>query len=125
MSIERLEKIEHFVDLIDFIPRDDRGMGEMDVNNVKNDMEWLIGRVRELEEELAIQKGLRKKCFFDLHKTKKMYGEAKNNYIRECKQNKHYREVLKTIYELAEYDEYDNTLEQIVSEVEKALEGEE
>ena len=27
-----------------------------------------------------------------------------------------YREVLKNIYELAEYDEYDNTLEQIVSE---------
>lgn len=38
-------------------------------------------------------------------------------------QNKRYREALKNIYELAEYDEYDNTLEQIVSEVEKALEG--
>lgn len=40
-------------------------------------------------------------------------------------QSKRYREALKNIYELAEYDEYDNTLEQIVSEVEKALEGEE
>ena len=37
--------------------------------------------------------------------------------------NKRYREALKNIYELAEYDEYDNTLEQIVSEVEEALEG--
>ena len=34
------------------------------------------------------------------------------------------REALKNIYELAEYDEYDNTLERIVSEIEKALEGE-
>jgi NUMOD4 motif/HNH endonuclease len=41
------------------------------------------------------------------------------------KQNKRYREVLKNIYELAEYDEYDNTLEQIVSEIEKALESDE
>ena len=38
-------------------------------------------------------------------------------------QNKRYREALKNIYELAEYDEYDNTLEQIVSEIKKALEG--
>ena len=33
-----------------------------------------------------------------------------------------YREALKNIYELAEYDEYDNTLEQIVLEIEKTLE---
>lgn len=52
--------------------------------------------------------------------------KEKNKELSELrKQNKQYREALKNIYELAEYDEYDNTLEQIVSEVEKTLEGEE
>lgn len=41
----------------------------------------------------------------------------------EQQQNKRYREALNNIYELAEYDEYDSILEQIISEVEKALEG--
>ena len=44
-------------------------------------------------------------------------------YRTAYEQNKRYREALKNIYELAEYDEYNNTLEQIVSEIEKALEG--
>lgn len=49
--------------------------------------------------------------------------KEKNKELSELrKQNKQYREALKNIYELAKYDKYNNTLEQIVSEVEKALE---
>lgn len=42
--------------------------------------------------------------------------------INLVEQIKRYREALNNIYELVEYDEYNNTLEQIVSEIEKALE---
>lgn len=43
--------------------------------------------------------------------------------VKQAEKTQKYREVLNNIYELAEYDEYDNTLEQIVSEIKKALEG--
>lgn len=80
-------------------------------------VDWLVEqaeRAQELEEELYgndMQMGY-----------KHMYGVCNRDYAKLLEQNKRYREVLKNIYELAEYDEYDNTLEQIVSEVEKALE---
>ena|SRR5690625_1714396 len=77
-------------------------------------LEWLIQqaeRVQELEEHAM--------------KAIDNTEAVRAKLINAEEQNKRYREVLKNIYELAEYDEYDNTLEQIVSEVEKALEGDE
>src|SRR5690625_3975508 len=73
-------------------------------------LEWLIEqaeRVQELEEHIDY--------LYDNN------VHLKGDY-RLQEQNKRYRVALKNIYELAEYDEYDNTLEQIISEVEKALE---
>ena len=80
-------------------------LSEEDYNYLKEQAE----RVQELENENQILKTV---------------AEI-NKYIGEqyLEQNKRYREELKNIYELAEYDEYDNTLEQIVSEIKKALEG--
>jgi hypothetical protein len=76
----------------------------------KNDIPWLINRVEELEKALDL--------------TEWQYAGEKNLAEKLKIENKRYREALKNIYELAEYDEYDNTLEQIVSEIEKTLEGE-
>ena len=72
----------------------------------EEDIEWLIQqaeRAQEYDRELISL-------------------EDNKHYVSEMlAKNKRYREALEEIYELAEYDEYDNTLEQIVSEVEKAL----
>lgn len=78
---------------------------QTDYNLNGEDVEWLIQqaeRVQELENHLNL---------YDFW------------YRIAYEQNKRYREALNNIYELAEYDEYNSILEQIVSEVEKALEG--
>ena len=89
---KRLEEIKKS---FNFWMKEDESIGLL-----PEDIQWLIEqaeRVQELEEELTKQKELRKKCFFDLYKTKEMYGEVKNNYMRECKQNKRYREALELL----------------------------
>ena len=94
-----------------------------DISYVVNqdDVKWLIeqaGRVQELEEEVDRLNGA---LHYQLSQE-----NIRNEENRKLKyKNKRYREALKNIYDLAEYDEYDNTLEQIVSEIEKTLEGHE
>src|SRR5690625_3726153 len=115
MSKERLEEIEREIERSNNATLKGNSLGAermiLDLHEIGR-FEWLVKhakeqaeRVLELEEELEIQKELRKKRFFDLYKTKKMYSEVKNNYIRECKQNKRYRELLKKIKEMTRYDD--------------------
>ena len=75
-----------------------------DYNLTPQDTEWLIEQAERAQKNAQDLEDM----------DRQLYSEQQ--------QNKRYREALKNIYELAEYDEYDNTLEQIVSEVEKALE---
>jgi DNA-binding ferritin-like protein len=91
----------------------------------RKDVDWLINRVEELELEVGDWRA-------EVQKWQKFYKESEENHLETkellkniVNQNKRYREALKNIYELAEYDEYDNTLEQIVSEIEKVLESDE
>lgn len=84
-----------------------------------DDYYWLkeqAERVEELEKDLDEWRNEALRLF-------KLFEEYQERYLETKEFLKSYREALKNIYELAEYDEYDNTLEQIVSEVEKALEG--
>ena len=104
---ERLEKAKKILNHI-------KGYGVYDGNDDIEIFEWLIKqaeRVEKLEKENKLLRFIAE--------------ENKIAYEQRVEQIKRYREALKNIYELAEYDEYDNTLEQIVSEIEKALEGEE
>lgn len=78
----------------------------------KENADWLIQQAERVEELEKVEYALQ-----ETYRQEREY----NKKLEE--QNKRYREVLKNIYELAEYDEYDNTLGQIVSEIEKALEG--
>src|SRR5690606_38700537 len=113
MSKERLEEIQKEVN---YAYRRDGSINTKAVTMHIEHYEYLYEqaeRAQELEEwqEKAQQ----------LHESLKRQDEVLD---RLRQQNKRYREALKNIYELAEYDEYDNTLEQIVLEVEEALEDE-
>jgi DNA-binding ferritin-like protein len=92
------------------------------------DYEWLIKqaeRVEELELEVSDWRAEVQKWQKFYKESEESHSETKELLKSIVNQNKRYREALKNIYELAEYDEYDNTLEQIVSEIEKALESDE
>lgn len=74
------------------------------------DLKWLIQQAEKVEYWM---KQHRKRC-----------NELEDAYFKIQlieNQNKRYRKALEAIYELAEYDEYANTLDQVVLEVEKAL----
>lgn len=73
-----------------------------------SDTECLINRVEELEKEKDEWKDTAQSYYMT------------NQELRE--QNKRYKQALKYIMELAEYDEYENILEQIYDYTEKALE---
>lgn len=119
---ERLEEIKE-IDITPLCFYLDN-MTNFDGKLLKEQWKWLINRVEELELEVNDWRA-------EVQKWQKFYEESEESHLETkellksiVNQNKRYREALKNIYELAEYDEYDNTLEQIVSEIEKVLEGE-
>jgi DNA-binding ferritin-like protein len=92
------------------------------------DYHWLMEqaeRYEELELEVSDWRAEVQKWQKFYKESEESHSETKELLKSIVNQNKRYREALKNIYELAEYDEYDNTLEQIVSEIEKALESDE
>lgn len=89
-------------------------------------IEWLIEqseKVEELELEVNDWRDEAIKWNIRFRESEESHLETKELLKSIVNQNKRYREALKNIYELAEYDEYDNTLEQIVSEIEKSIGG--
>jgi uncharacterized protein (UPF0335 family) len=96
-----------------------------DISYVVNqvDVKWLINRIEELELEVSDWRA-------EVQKWQKFYKESEESHLETkellkniVNQNKRYREVLKNIYELAEYEGYDNTLEQIVQKLKKHWRG--
>lgn len=113
MNKERLKEIKN-----SFLEGQHILFGTSWVSMPKESFDWLIEqaeRVEELELELNDWRA-------EVQKWQQFYKESEESHLETKELNKRYREALKNIYELAEYDEYDNTLEQIVSEIEKALE---
>lgn len=118
---ERLEKIKE-IDITPLCFYLDN-MTNFDGKLLKEQWKWLINRVEELELEVSDWRA-------EVQKWQKFYKESEEGHLETkellkniVNQNKRYREVLKNIYELAEYDEYDNTLEQIVQKLKKHWRG--
>jgi benzoyl-CoA reductase/2-hydroxyglutaryl-CoA dehydratase subunit BcrC/BadD/HgdB len=96
-----------------------------DISYVVNqvDVKWLINRVEELELEVSDWRAEVQKWQKFYKESEESHSETKELLKSIVNQNKRYREALKNIYELAEYDEYDNTLEQIVQKLKKHWRG--